>query len=280
MRRLSLGIGILMVLGTAPAMFADITDYMLNVNGTTYCPSYGRASCSDVVGFADAGAVSSIDETYGGTGLGTVSLLFNPGGTGPYNVNLWIYEQLSGDAGGAGFNEYGTTGGSLASGQFWQIDVPDYDSAFDPNTSAAGTIIGNTAASTLANANYVPGGSGLCPGPNCNDFTSLALGFNFTLGAGQEELLTFTVSTTAPSSGFYLEQIHPANDRNDGGNNAEIDYYFSGTATSQAVCDPTAPDCGPPPPPVPEPGSLSLLGTAVALLGWALRSRFATPRVG
>lgn len=244
------------VLAMAPAMFADVTDYALNVNGTTYCPGSSTVACSNFGGLAAVpGIFSSLDTTSGGTGLGTVTLTYNPG-PGTLNVDFWLFEQLS----QPGWNEYGNSSGSPGAGQSWQIDVPDYDyNSTDPNfgglPSGAGTIIANTLANTLSNTNYVTGKTdqyGLsCTGdPTCNDYASMAMGFGFTLAAGQEEVVTFNVSTTAPTSGFYLEQIHPV----DGANTAETDYFFTGSAAEQPIGVTT-----------PEPGLGILVGALVAL---------------
>jgi hypothetical protein len=246
-------------------MFADVVDYMLNVNGTTYCDVGTGATCTNTGLTTAPGVVSTLDTSFGGTGLGNVSLTFNPG-AGTYNVGLWLFEELFPPS---GQNEYGTTGGSLASGQSWQIDVPDYDLGGDPNTSATGTIIANTSAATLADTNGVPGGlsdySFDCgPSPNCNDYTSLAQSFKFTLGANQEELLNFNVSTTKPTSGFYLEQIAPV----DGANSTQIDYYYTASATTQSIC---TSNCSP----VPEPKSWIPLAAFLGILCLAVRRRSA-----
>lgn len=250
------------VLVMAPAMFADVTDYLLNVNGTSYCPGFSTvAGCSNYGGFSAAGA-SSLNL---GTGLGTVNLTFNAG-AGSYYVGFWLFEQLS----QPGYNEYGNTGGAPVGGQSWQIDVPDYDYIGELGTAGAGSIIGNTLANTLASFNYIPGsdssyaGGGFCatfPDPTCNDYTSMAMGFNFTLDAGYKELISFNLSTKAPPSGFYLEQIHPV----DGNNTSEVDYYLTGSASEQAIGTI-----------VPEPGSWILLATLLALVLSRLRRRSAT----
>jgi hypothetical protein len=267
MKRLIL-CAILGVFGMATTMFGDVVDYMLNVNGTTYCPATTEATCTSTGGLAAAGATGTLDTTFGGTGLGTVDLTFNPGSAGTYNAGFWVFEELFPPS---GQNEYGTSGGTLAAGQTWQIDTPDFDLPYDPNTglpSGAGSIIANTAASTLDNTNYIPGTQSQysydCgPSPNCNDYTSMAQSFNFTLGAGQEEVLSFTVSTTKPT-GFYLEQIAPV----DGANNTEIDYYYSASATTESVC---TSDCSS----VPEPSSLIPLLAFAGVLALVLRRRFA-----
>jgi hypothetical protein len=249
-------------LGAAPAAFADAVDYMLNLNGTTYCPSGTGATCSNDGGLAAVpGATSTLDTSYGGTGLGTVSLTYNPG-VGTYDVGFWIYENVS----VPGFNEYGATSGTPAIGETWQIDVPDYDYGGELGTPGAGSIIANTTASTLSNTNYVPGTMDNylleCSGSaNCNDFTSMALAYNFALAAGQEAVLNFTVSNTAPTSGFYLEQIHPV----DGSNSAATSIFYDATLSVQPVG-----------PPVPEPAfwvPLTLIGGALVV---ALRRRRTT----
>jgi len=229
----------LAALAMAPAMFADVTDYLLNLNGTSYCPSFTVVTgCSNTGGLgAVPGLSSTLDTSNGGTGLGTLTLTYNPG-PGSYLVDFWLFEQLS----QPGFNEYGAWGGSAASGQSWQIDVPDYDytASFDPNfgslPAGAGSIIANSMAGALSNTNYVTGNNSQyllgCSGDaTCNDYVSMAMGFNFSLGANQEEVVTLNVSNTAPASGFYLEQIHPV----DGNNSAAIQYYLTGSATTQPI---------------------------------------------
>jgi len=258
---------ILGVLGLAPGVFADIPDYMLNVNGTTYCPPLPQPGSPGLCGsFGGLGAVpglsSTLDTSYpGGTGLGTVSLTYNPG-PGSYYVNLWLFENLFPPT---AQNEYGAAFGSLPGNESWQIDVPDSTYVGELTTPGAGTIVANTAANALANTNYVPGQSPddnfqCSADPTCNDYTSMALGLSFTLGAGEQELLNFTVSKTAPASGFYLEQVAPV----DSANSAEIDYFYSATA----ITIPAGP-----PPTVPEPGSWVLLGTVAAFLALAARRR-------
>src|SRR5579871_6296760 len=106
----------------------------------------------------------------------------------------------------------------------------------------------------LANTNFVPGMdsnadltscgyfTGGAADPNCNDAASMALGLSFTLGASDEEVLTFTVSQTQPTSGFYLSTTDPTTGTTD---------YFQMSGTSQ----PTGPA------EVPEPTSWVLLAT-------------------
>jgi hypothetical protein len=265
---------ILGVLGTAPAMFADVVDYLLNVNGALYCdegsfaasPCTGSGGPSTNSGLAAAGATGTLDTSLGGTGEGTVSLTFNPGS---YDVGLWLFENVIPVS---SYDEYGVAGGSLGTGESWQIDTPDYYySAFDPNTSATGTIIANTIAGTLSNTNDVPGQTDsitgcATPDPTCNDYTSLALGQSFTVDAGDTGTLTYDISSTKPTSGFYLEQIDPGEVTG----TAAAEYFTVSFSETPVVC---TVNCGTSP--VPEPSSwISLLAFA-GILVLAVRRRSA-----
>jgi hypothetical protein len=260
---------VLGLFAAAPAMFADVVDYMLNINGTTYCPSGTGATCSSLGGLAAAGATGTLDTSFGGTGLGTVDLSFTTPGT--YNVGLWLFEEL---VPASGYDEYGAVSvAPPAPGVSWQIDVPDYNynAITDPNfgglPAGAGSIIGNTTANTLSNTNYLPGTTdsflNLCSAsPNCNDYTSMALGESFTLPAGFKELVSFNVSTTAPRSGFYLEQIDP------GITGTPATYFYSVSTTQVPVC---TVDCNT----VPEPSAIipEFVFLCGAVLWLAIRRR-------
>jgi opacity protein-like surface antigen len=269
MKRLIL-CAILGVLGTAPAMFADVVDYLLNVNGALYCdegsgvanPCTGSGGPSTNSGLAAAGATGTLDTSLGGTGEGTVSLSFTPGS---YDVGLWLFENIIPVS---SYDEYGATGGSPATGESWQIDTPDYAFVGDPNTSATGTIIANTVAGTLSDSNDVPGQTDsitgcFTPDPTCNDYTSLALGQSFTVDPGYTGTLTFDVSETKPTSGFYLEQIDPGEVTG----TPAAEYFtesFSETPTCTVNCSP-----------VPEPSSWIPLVAFAGILVVAVRRRSA-----
>lgn len=143
------------------------------------------------------------------TGLGTIT--FSTTTTGAGYFNAWFDEEVSTPF----FNEFGTAVGTAATGESWEI-----------GDSYASSIFNDAAAGALTNTNMLPEGAsnylGTCSGA-CNGDVSTALGYTFNLAAGDEEIVTITVSTTAPTSGLYLDQTHPVDDNN----SSQSDVYFS-----------------------------------------------------
>jgi hypothetical protein len=251
---------------TAQPAFSDIQDWEFNINGTDYYPA-GGATFASVPGLN----VSGFNTT---TGIGTITLTFDPGTGGNFYIGAWIWNP----AGVPFYNEYGAVNGSAASGQSWQIDVPEYDVTNDSN-HGPGTILDNLAAGALSDTNSIPGttsnylqncgaNGGGAINTSCNGDVSMALGFSFSLAdSTQEEVITLNVSNSNPG-GFSLEDVHPV----DAANTSATDLYFSGSAVEQAVGSSGPP---PPPPAVPEPASYLLLATVAAFLGIRMRTRLA-----
>lgn len=238
--------------------FADLQDWEFNVNGTDYYPANGN-SLSSIPGLNS----SSFNST---TGLGTLQLVFNPGSAGTYYVGAWFFDPASTPF----YNEYGVQNGSAASGQTWQIDIPEYD--VTSKNHGTGTILDNLAAGTLNDTNTVPGtttnyldncgaNGGGSATASCNDIVSMALGLKFTLASNQEEIITLTLGTSNPG-GFSVEDVHPV----DGSNPNAADIFLSETFTTQ-------PTGTKPPPTVPEPAPWSLFGLAGAILAFGIRRR-------
>lgn len=256
------GFVILSAIIFATALYpSSLQDWEFNVNGTDYFPS-GGATLGSVPGL-NSGAFNAT------TGQGTLTLTFNPGSPGSYYVGAFFFVPV----GTPFYNEYGVVNGSPASGQTWQIDVPEYDLV--SANHGTGTIIDNLAAGALNDTNSVPGtttnylnscganGGGAVTG-SCNDFVSLATGFNFTLATNQEEIITFDLSSTGPG-GFSVEDVHPV----DGSNATASDIFLSGSAVEMAAGTPPPP----PPPGTPEPATCSLTVLAVTFLAFASRKR-------
>lgn len=127
------------------------------------------------------------------TGLGTI--LVQVTGAGAHNVAVFLDHEIE-EANNTFFNEFGSTSGSLAAGQSWEIDEPG---------NVLGDIYDNFLAGALDNSNAVT--------VNNPDDVSMALAWAFNLAAGETGYLSFLVSQIAPTSGFYL--IHTDPDSND-----------------------------------------------------------------
>ena len=231
--------GALMLLAAAAALADTINGgTSVNADSTLYQDYFGGGSTplSAIPGMNTAGWNAA-------TGLGTFTYMDS--GTGARFFDIFINLDL----GAAFWNEYGAMHGVLAPGESAQIDTPD----FDCDANRCGNIISNTNTNSLDDINHVPGqldnyffdcgadGAGSVNAA-CNNDVALALGFAYTVPAGSQAILTFTLSNNAPLSGFYLSQTKPL----DGDTDPET-IYFSGNVQ----IEPTA---------VPEPGSLLLLG--------------------
>ncbi len=253
-----------------PAAFSSsLQDWEFNVNGTDYFPS-GGATLGTVPGLDSSGFNST-------TGIGTLTLAYNPGVAGADYLGAFFYVPV----GTPFYNEYGAVNGSAASGQTWQIDVPEYDvnTGAGPYNHGAGTIVDHLANQSLNGTNSVPGttanylndcgaNGGGAANSACNDFVSMAEGFNFTLSAGFEEVLTLVLSNSNPG-GFSLEDIHPV----DGSNTSASAVYYS-ASVSQVCVDQSICGSMPPPPLSPEPATWSLAGLAMGFLAIGMRRRF------
>ncbi len=235
--------------------FSDLQDWEFNVNGTDYFPANGD-TFSSVPGLNS----SAFNST---SGLGTLTLTFNPGSAGNYYVGAFFFDPVATPF----YNEYSAVNGSAAAGQSWQIDIPQYDAT--SLNHGNGTIVDNLAAEALDNTNHIPGttsnylsdcgaNGGGAANASCNDLVSMAQGFNFTLASNQEEVITLVLSSNNPGR-FTLEDIHPV----DGSNATAADIFYSGSAVTQPVGVS----------PVPEPASWTLLAGVAGVLAFALRRR-------
>lgn len=235
--------------GIGPAQAGQIEpfDSCLNINGTIYDIGI---DCAEFDGAAPGNVTDDIETNFlaPDSGLGSVSITLDE--VGDFFVGLFVDWEI--DEFFNGFdNEDFASGGTPAAGQTFEVDEPGYA----PLTDYAGDIFFNFQDGLLDNAflqDFFFGDSGNAP-----EDISLALGWDFSLTAGQSAIVTFLLSDTEPGSGFWLSHIDAA---------SEVEFYFSSTLEISGD--------EPEPQPVPEPGTLFLLGGA--LLGLSLARRRAT----
>jgi len=168
------------------------------------------------------------------TGLGTITAQMT--GAGVHDILVFLDLEID-EPINTFFNEFGATAGAPGAGLSWEIDEPGY---------VFGDIYSNFLTGALDNTNGVPPGS--------PDDVSFALGRAFTLAADETGTLTFRTSLTPPAGGFYLVQTDP---------DSASSVYFSSDLSIRGGGEP----------PIPEPGTLTLLGLGLAAAARRLRRR-------
>ncbi len=212
MKRLFVMMVFLMVVGIGGSTaFADIGlfDYGFNINGTIYKPGDLLPATLNTSGFDFS------------TGLGTLTLTSIPPVPGSYKF-LSFFDHEIDESVNTFFNEFGTVNGTPAAGQSWEIDEPGY---------VFGNIFSNFQSGALDNSNGVP----------APDDVSMAMGWDFSLNPGETASIGFSINTTAPATGFYLQQTDP---------DSGVSIYLSSTKSISGG-------------EVPEPGTLILLGSGL-----------------
>jgi hypothetical protein len=200
---LRISLVLLLLVFAAGNVRADIAlfDYAFNLNGDIY-------SNTTVVPGLNAAAFDTA------TGLGTLTFTYNPGVAGSYNFSAFFDHELS-ESTTTFFNEVGSVSGIPGAGLTWEIDEPEY---------IFGDIYTNFTNNTLDNS----------IGTLNPEDVSMALGWNFILTADEQATLSFQLSTTAPPSGFYLQQFDP-----DSGENIFLSSAASITPTGVPESDST-----------------------------------------
>jgi hypothetical protein len=173
------------------------------------------------------------------TGLGAITSTI--ASSGSHFVGLYVDHEID-EAINTFFNEYGAPVNLPGLGQTWEIDEPGFAAPFGDIYDHF--LASNSGASALENSSGVPS---VAP----ND-VAMAMGWNLDLTPGQRATITFLLSDTAPSSGFYLEHIDP---------DSAAAIYFS--SSTDIVTRPGVPDTG---------ASLPLLLLSLASLGFTARA--------
>jgi len=156
-----------------PVVFGDTTSLqsvLFNVNGTQYT-SYA------VPGITTA----AWDQT---TGIGTLTIVFDPGAPGSYFFDVFLDHELSTPF----FNEYGIVNGAPAAGQSYEIGDSFASNIYSDVQTGGDLSNTNTLGGTASNFSLS------CSGADCNGDAALAMGFSFVLGVDEEELITLTTS--------------------------------------------------------------------------------------
>jgi hypothetical protein len=179
----------------------------------------------------------SSGQLYGDTGLGTIT--WNVDTPGDHSFIAFFDFEFS-DVLNPYFNEYGEAVGTQSSGQSWEIDEPSY---------VFGDIYYNLLDGTLDNSNAVPNGMA--------DDVSFAIGWDFVLYDGEEAIVTLVLAQMLPDNSFYL--AHHDSQR-------EESLYFSSTLELSL-------NGGTSPVPVPEPATIVLFSTSLAVLSGVKRKK-------
>jgi hypothetical protein len=221
-------------MGATPARAnTALADWCFNINGdtSTFCNGAGSgASFINSSGFDTTASPAS-------NALGSVTITLGAG-AGQFALAYMDYDLNFASEGS--FTDSGSVQGSPPAGVTYELD--------DPNTSS---IFSDMASNALTNANNVGTPSGP-PAVCCDVAWALGVG-DINVSAGQEALVTFLVSSSAPASGFYLQQTNSIDSET---------IYLSESVTTETTASATS---------TPEPASLLLVGSGLTGLGVARR---------
>jgi hypothetical protein len=192
---------------------------------------------------------ASFDPASGGGGiLGTVSVTLTPSSSTYKIFAIWDYNSSNGN----GYSEYATAVGTLPAGESYSVDSPGDPGAGGATPSSPGNLTNYFNAGTLDDTNHL----GSCSTPPCSN-VAVTIEQDVNVAPGTTDTVSFTVSTTPPTSGFYISQTDP-----DGNT-----IFFSSTVVDPPLGDQLAP--------IPEPASFALLAGGIGILALVRRRRTA-----
>jgi len=227
----------------SPAWSAPILyDWAFNVNGVLY-------TSPDIYSPPDAGQLPGYFD-YSGfdweTGLGTISIIYNPGEAGDYYFLSFFDHEI--DEGFNWFdNEFGAYVGTPDIGQTWEIDEPGYGTPYE-DSYYYGDIFWNLETGNLDNMYFYDSfyGDSLTEYEYpISDDVSFALGWNFSLTEGEMAVIKLFLEEQV-SSDFYLSHTDV---------DSLCTFYFSSTLE---IYDTNLP--------VPEPSTMMLIGTGIIVI--------------
>jgi hypothetical protein len=251
-------------------------DMAFSLGGTTTATTFDDAGNDLGAGIAGAAGVQSFNlgtVLSSGSGLGTITLTYDPGSNGTFFFDV-ATQEATGTA--PSYNEFGSKSGSPGAGQSYEIGYipvdPSTGQITGVNPQVYNDVANATGLGTLGNTNTLPvAGSNFLDTcltePGCNGYTAVDLGLSFVLTSTEEEIVTFNTSTSAPGSGFYVETTNPG-----GGTVPAANLYYTISGLEQAGGTPPPP---PPPPATPEPSSWVLMLTGMGAVVTKVRSKLA-----
>lgn len=224
-------------------IYADVVSlasWGLNINGNTV--SAVNALPGNVI-FSD---------DFFATGTGTISISFESNTPANYSVAMFFDHEIIQED-NTFFNEYGVIEGIPVDPRLqYEVDEPGYGNGdytgdiFDNFSNISAYGLDNQLFYDWYSDTYLSDFKN-----SISDDVSMAMGWNFSLNGNETAVLEYTVSTIAPTTGFYLAQLDRAS--------PETGIYLQ----SQLNVTPVG---------VPEPNVMSLFGIGVISLCFLSRN--------